>query len=206
MPGGALRLLRTAILVLVFVAPGGFAAEIDDLVTLCEDCHGPGGVSTDPDVPIIAGQPTDFLRKTMRTYQVWGRPCIHSAFRHGDVERPPTDMCEIAEGLTADEITALAEHFSALPFQAAAQPYDAELAAAGEVLHHQKCEMCHKQGGRVPDHGPRIAGQWVPYLRTTLKFVPTGEHLVPPAMETIIDDLNPGEIDALTNYYASQQD
>ncbi len=35
--------------------------------------------------------------------------------------------------------------------------------------------------------------------------MPTGEHLVPPAMESAVEDLGQGDIDALLNYYASQQ-
>ena len=115
-------------------------------------------------------------------------------------------MCEIAEGLADQDITALAEHFSSLPFTAARQPFDAELAARGAALHEEHCGLCHEQGGTVAARGPRLAGQWLPYLRTALKFVPTGEHQVPRPMETTISDLSSGDVDALLNYYASQQD
>ena len=181
-------------------------AAQDELIAKCQDCHGPGGVSSDSDVPTIAGQSVDYLSKTLRTFQIWGRPCIKSAYRRGDTSRPKTDMCEIAEGLTEQDLTALAEYFSALPFTAAKQPFDAELAARGAALHEAHCELCHEQGGTVAGRSPRLAGQWLPYLRTALKFVPTGEHQVPPPMETAIDDLPGGDIDALLNYYASQQD
>jgi cytochrome c553 len=58
----------------------------------------------------------------------------------------------------------------------------------------------------VADRGPRLAGQWLPYLRTSLKYVPTGEHLVPPPMESVVAGLDQQEIEAILNYYASQQD
>lgn len=181
------------------------AAGIDELIAQCEACHGPGGVSEHRDVPTIAGQTTSFLEKALRTYQVWGRPCIKSAYRHGETDRPKTDMCEIAEGLTSEDIRALAAHFSALPFGPAAQEFDPVLAAKGAELHQEHCELCHAEGGRRSDRGPRLAGQWTTYLRTSLRFVPTGEHLVPPAMETTVNELGAEEIDALMNYYASQQ-
>jgi len=61
-------------------------------------------------------------------------------------------------------------------------------------------------GGKTAGRAPRLAGQWVPYLKSTLKYIPTGEHLVPPMMERKITDFSAEEINALMNYYASQQD
>jgi sulfide dehydrogenase cytochrome subunit len=201
-----MRPFTIAIFTLALALSGPAAgAGIDELLAQCEDCHGPGGISSDSDVPTIAGQNAAFIEKTLRSFQVWGRPCVKSKYRHGDTSRPRTDMCQIAEGLTIEDVKALSAHYSAQPFRAATQPFDADLAATGAALHLQRCELCHEQGGTVPDRGPRLAGQWTPYLRQALKFVPTGEHLVPPAMESAVGDLGQGDIDALLNYYASQQ-
>jgi cytochrome c553 len=43
-------------------------------------------------------------------------------------------------------------------------------------------------------------------MKATLKFVPTGEHMVPPMMERGIGKFSDQEIDQLMNFYASQQD
>jgi len=43
-------------------------------------------------------------------------------------------------------------------------------------------------------------------MKSTLKFVPTGEHLVPPMMEKSVIDLSDSDISAALNFYASQQD
>ena len=51
-----------------------------------------------------------------------------------------------------------------------------------------------------------MAGQWIPYLRVSLKYVPTGEHLVPPRMEKEVTALSAEDLDSLMNFYASQQD
>jgi sulfide dehydrogenase cytochrome subunit len=202
-----MRLFCIGILGLASVISGPVAgAGLDELLVQCEGCHGPGGVSTDSDVPTIAGQDSGYLKKTLRSFQVWGRPCIKSDYRHGDTSRPRTDMCQVAEGLTTEDIAALGDHFSAQTFKPAAQAFDADLAATGAALHQKHCEQCHEQGGKQPGLEPRLAGQWMPYLRKALKFVPTGEHLVPPAMESVIRDLGPQDIDALMNFYASQQD
>jgi sulfide dehydrogenase cytochrome subunit len=181
-------------------------ADVNEVVEQCEGCHGPGGVSEHSDVPTIAGQSAKFLENTLRTYQVWGRPCIKSTYRHGDTARPKTDMCQVAEGLTGEEKKAISAHFSAQPFRAAAQEFDADLAARGAALHEERCEQCHEQGGTAADRSPRLAGQWVPYLMASLRFVPTGEHLVPPAMESVIAGLGDEDIEAILHYYASQQD
>jgi sulfide dehydrogenase cytochrome subunit len=202
-----MKSFRIIALGIAFALPGAAAgADISELLTQCQDCHGPGGVSSYDDVPTIAGQKASFIEKSLRSYQVWGRPCVKSEYRFGDTARPRTDMCQVAEGLTAEDVTAISSHFAAQPFRPAAQPFDAALAARGEALHAEHCESCHEQGGSVADRGPRLAGQWLPYLRKSIDFVPTGEHLVPPAMESALGDLGPGDIDALMNFYASQQD
>jgi len=194
-----------ALLAIALSSPAA-AEGVDELIVLCEACHGPNGASGHADVPTIAGQAPAYLSKTLRSFQVWGRPCIKSAFRYGDTDRPKTDMCEVAEGLTGEEIDALSAHFGAQPFRAAEQPFDPALAETGKALHEEHCETCHHQGGRVAERAPRLAGQWTTYLKTALRFVPTGEHLVPPAMETTVNELRAEDIDALMNFYASQQE
>ncbi|MGD2128788.1 MAG: c-type cytochrome [Lysobacterales bacterium] len=196
----------TAALCFLLFAASASAVELDELTAQCEGCHGPKGVSTDSDVPTIAGQTAGFLQRTLNTFQVWGRPCIKSAYRHGDTSRPETDMCQVAEGLTGEEIRALADYYSQQTFVPADQPWDESKAAAGKLLQEQHCETCHEQGGTAAETAPRLAGQWTPYLRKALQFVPTGEHLVPPLMERTVTDFSKDQIDALLNYYASRQD
>lgn len=193
------------VVLLALVGPAA-SADTDELIAMCADCHGPDGVSAHGDVPTIAGQASSFLAKTLRTYQVWGRPCIKSSYRAGDTSRPQVDMCKIAEGLTGEDIAALSEHFSQLPFRPAQQEFDPNLVPVGAELHEKHCEKCHEQGGQRADVGPILAGQWVPYLRTSLKYVPTGEHLVPPLMEKTVADMGKDEIDALMSFYASRQE
>jgi sulfide dehydrogenase cytochrome subunit len=181
------------------------AAELETLTAECEACHGPGGVSAHSDMPSIAGQSREYVAGQLRSFKIWGRPCIKSDYRHGDTSRPRTDMCQIAEGLSEAEMDALADHYSAMEFVAARQEFDASLVAAGAALHEQHCETCHGSGGSAVTRGPILAGQWSDYLRSALKFVPTGEHLVPPMMERRIVDLSEEEVDALISFFASQQ-
>jgi sulfide dehydrogenase cytochrome subunit len=205
--GIVMRLILVNVFAVFFVLPITVAAaELDELLIGCDGCHGPNGVSVDDDVPTIAGQNEDFIDETLHSYQVWGRPCITSAYRHGDTSRPATDMCRVAGKLSNQDIMALAQHYGKQTFVAAQQPFDADQVETGAALHQQHCESCHNGGGAQPGPGPILAGQWTPYLKATLKYVPTGEHLVPPMMERKLADFSAQEIDALMNYYASQQD
>ena len=104
------------------------------------------------------------------------------------------------------DIAALSEHYSQLPFRPAVQDFDPNLVPVGAELHEKYCEKCHEQGGRHADSAPILAGQWIPYLRTSLKYVPTGEHLVPPLMEKTVADMGKDEINALMSFYASRQE
>jgi len=204
--GITMQFVRLNTFAILFVLPlAAAAADLAELLSECENCHGPAGVSVNGDVPTIAGQQQEFINDTLHSYQIWGRPCVKTLYRHGDTSRPKTDMCRIAGGLSNEDITALAQHYSEQAFVAAPQPFDATRVEAGAALHQQHCESCHVNGGSEPGNGPILAGQWTPYLRATLKFVPTGEHLVPPMMERALGDFSKEEIDALLNYYASQQ-
>lgn len=181
------------------------ASDVAPLIEVCESCHGPNGVSGHPDLPSIGGQSEQYILDSLNSYQEWGRPCVKSAFRYGDTSKPVSNMCEVTENLSQEDFQALATHFSSLPFVPADQPFDAEMAARGEQLHAAHCEGCHTEGGSATDGpGPRLAGQWMQYLRSAIKYIPTGEHLVPRPMEDKIVELSDEELEALWNFYASQ--
>jgi sulfide dehydrogenase cytochrome subunit len=195
-----MKFIRMNMLAVLSVLPlAAAAADLDELVSECEGCHGPAGVSVSENIPTIAGQSAGFIDDTLHSFQIWGRPCVKTSYQHGDTSRPKTDMCRVAGGLSNEDITAVAKHYANQPFVAAKQPFDA-------ALHQQHCESCHVNGGSESGPGPILAGQWTPYLKATLKYVPTGEHLVPPMMERSLGEFSKEELDALLNYYASQQD
>jgi sulfide dehydrogenase cytochrome subunit len=181
------------------------AADTQTLIEDCDGCHGPQGVSGYDNVPSIAGQTAVYLTAALDAYKEWGRPCRKSAYRYGDVSRPETTMCTIAEGLSAEDIEALGTYYAGLPFVAAPQDFDAAKAASGEQLYQVHCESCHPQGGRVAGRGPILAGQWTAYLKVAAREALTGEHLVPPLMEKQLSEFSNEEIDLLMNFFASQK-
>ena len=172
----------------------------------CADCHGKAGVSTETDVPTIAGHSAVYLKETMGAYRDGERPCPESKYRAGDTTRAPTDMCKITKALSEQEIAELAEHFAGLPFVRAKQNFDPAKAAVGKKVHQLHCEKCHADGGSSPDDDSGIlAGQWMPYLQTSMKEFTDGTRKAPKKMKPKVDELSADQIDALVHYYGSQQ-
>jgi len=183
------------------------ASDLDSLVADCNDCHGKQGISTDSDVPTIAGQAYIVLEENMMAYADEERPCPVSKYRHGDMERPSTTMCELAASLSEDDITVLSKHYEGLAFVAASQPFDQVLADEGAEIHDRHCEKCHSEGGSLAeDEAGILAGQWMPYMQTSMKEILAGERAMPEKMKQKTDRLNDDDVEALLHFYASQQD
>lgn len=70
---------------------------------VCTACHGPAGISPNPEWPNIAGQHKPYLVSSLKAY------------RDGTRNNPL--MSPIAKNLTDGDIDVLAEHFSSLPAQ-----------------------------------------------------------------------------------------
>jgi len=181
------------------------SADLDALTSECDGCHGPQGASTDSDVPVIGGQASNYIAGSLALYQDWGRPCIKSAYRHGDTSRPVTTMCKISADISFKDMEALGNYYAEQEFVAAKQDFDQAKASTGAILHEKHCFSCHPESGNVAGRGPILAGQWASVLKTQINQALTGEHLVPPLMERKFIEFSAEEIDALLNFYASQQ-
>ena len=139
-------------------------------------------------------------------YQEKLRPCRASKYRQGDTSRPETDMCAIAAKLSEADVEALAQHFAALPFAAAKQPFDAAKAAAGKALHARDCAKCHANGGRDPDDDASIlGGQHLMYLQQALKDLRSGDREASKKMAEKLSKWTDTEAEAAAHYYASLQ-
>ena len=98
--------------VLAFVLAAGGAASGADVqagrakAQACAVCHGPIGISTQPDAPNLAGQPALYVATQLRAYRSGARQ--HEA------------MTLMAKPLTDDDIDNLAAWFSAVKLQATA--------------------------------------------------------------------------------------
>jgi cytochrome c553 len=136
--------------------PGALAAEeVPRKAQACIVCHGPGGNSTDPGMPSLAGQPAQFI--SMQLYM----------FREGNRKDP--QMSPIASSLANADMNELAVYFARQKPAAPSHRTVPENAAAGRRLAEQHyCVQCHGPALLGLQHIPRLAGQQVGYLKTQL--------------------------------------
>lgn len=201
-------LLRLVLLtcVAMFFGRSTVADELNALIENCNSCHGDNGVSQWSDMPTIAGIDAFVHSEALYLYRDQARPCAESEFRQGDTERPATNMCDVASGLSDKTIKALAEHYAALQFVPAKQGFDAALAAVGKEIHDRDCARCHSDGGANPDDEASIlAGQWMDYLRLSFAEYASGDREQLEKMQEKMDPLSAADVEALLHYYASQQ-
>ncbi|MCH9004423.1 MAG: cytochrome c4 [Proteobacteria bacterium] len=164
-------------------------------------------MSTESDVPSIAGISPFILEEYMFEYRDDARTCRESKYRSGDLEQPATDMCAVAKDLSEDDITAIAEFYGSKEFVAARQEFDADKAAVGAKVHKRLCEKCHADGGSYADDDASIlAGQWMPYLEQALADQLSGDRtMLDEKMREKTDQLSEGDGEALIHFYGSQQ-
>src|SRR5260370_40599852 len=140
---------------LCFSLAGAAADEIPRNAQACFACHGPGGNSTDPAMPSLAGQPAQFI--SMQLFM----------FREGNRKDP--QMSPMASSLSNADMNELAAYFSRQKPAAASHDTASGTAAAGRRLAEQRhCVPCHGPALLGLQHIPRLAAQPFAYLRTHL--------------------------------------
>jgi cytochrome c553 len=147
-------------------------------------------------VPIISGIPAAHIEEALYAYIDGARQCM--------VEPA---MCGAAAALSDDDVTELAQHYSALPRYSHATTFDENLVVRGEEIHRRLCARCH-----VPPDDPDVGdvlgyplhGQRADYLEYALSAYLRGtrENLLPDMKEKI-EQLQDGDVTALVHYYIS---
>ena len=194
------------LLIVLIASSPTTAADLDAQMQDCNACHGDNGVSQWSDVPTIAGMAEFVHADALFVFKDGDRLCAESEYRQGDTSRPATSMCDVAALLGDDEIEALAAAYAAMPYVKACQEFDAELAAAGEAIHSKNCDRCHADAGMDPeDEAGMLGGQWMGYLRSTIAEYAAGDRDQLDKMKEKMDLLNDADVEALLNYYGSQQ-
>ncbi len=201
-----MKTVRSIVTFAALLAAGAAVADFDAIIADCNDCHGDDGVSQWDDMPTIAGIDAFTHSEALYVYRDRARPCAKTEYRQGDTDRAATDMCDLVQDFSDEQIEAIAEHYAVLPFVPAKQAFDADLAAQGEAIHDKACARCHSDGGSNPeDEAGILAGQWMGYMRTSFAEFASGEREQPRAKKKAMDPLTEGEVEALLHYYASQQ-
>lgn len=199
---------------LIVILAAGLASErspaeqnIESLTVVCAGCHGEGGVSGNPMVPTLAGQPYTLVEDNLLAFRSGGRSCDPARDDGSAAAKLAQTMCMTVSELSDEEIESLAAYYESRTFVPAEQTYDHALAERGAGVHAESgCERCHSDGGRTTNAmAPVLAGQWKPYLRRAMKALRAGDRHGPRAMNAAIDELEDEEIEALLHYYASVQ-
>jgi sulfide dehydrogenase cytochrome subunit len=160
----------------------------------CFGCHGPQGRSASPAIPSLAGLPRDYLLGVLRAY------------RHGG--RFSTVMGRLLSNASDAELRTMADYFSRQTAQVPKQQVDWDLASKGRQLHRLYCRECHGDRHREAEPGtPRLNGQWMGYLRWTLRDYLLGANQAEEEMSQslihIIRRHGEDGLEALIHYYGS---
>ena len=156
----------------------------------CAVCHGAEGVAPSPAIPSLAGQPSLFIENQL------------VLMREGLREVPA--MQAAVNGLSDEEIVALARHYAALPLKAEPGPLQAEKQRAGAALSAQGgCGSCHLPDYRGQKQVPRLAGQHEAYLLASMKQF--RDHPGPgrdTIMAATLRGIGDADLDRLAHYFA----
>jgi len=189
-------------------APFNLAAQMatSSETAICFGCHGQGGVSINPIVPTLAGQPYTLIEDNLLAFRAGKRACAPERGDGSPEALLAQTMCTTVADLGDQQISALSEYFSSQEFVPAKQTFDQSLVGQGAEVHQEKnCEQCHSDGGRTTNFmAPVLAGQWMPYLRRTMHALREGLRQSPRVMNDAMSQLKDGELEALLNFYASQ--
>jgi cytochrome subunit of sulfide dehydrogenase len=162
------------------------------LADTCAGCHGTDGASTGPATPSIAGNSEIYMVDTM------------NAFKSG--ERPSTVMGRIAKGYSEEEFKLMGSHFAKQSIAKTSQKLDAAQVKAGKKLFGKNCEKCHdEKGGLADDDSGILASQWLPYLQYSMVDFKDGSREMVKKMKKKVKKLSDAELDALLQFFASQQ-
>jgi cytochrome c553 len=175
------------------------AAE-EKVVNLCSTCHGPRGISTSPEFPILAAQHKAYLEAQIDSFRKKTRS-----------EKDAHDfMWGIAGNLDEAIIGGIATYYSAQP-PAKGRSDDPAQVAKGKELFDKglpargipACKACHGDDAAGSANFPRLAGQHAKYVVKQLDFIQTLVRTAP-VMHGIIKDLTPAEMQAVAAYVQSK--
>lgn len=182
-----------AVLMVILTAPGARAqdeARAEQMAQACVPCHGPGGNSTDPQYPVLAGQTMRYAYVQLKDYK--------------EGRRQDPDMTAVAAHLTREDMLGLALYFSEQkPISIRFTP-DAERAARGKYRADVTlCTMCHQGQFQGQNEVPRLAGQYPQYLRKQLlDFKGRTRTNDAATMTSLSDTLSDEDIEDIAQYLA----
>lgn len=191
--GAAAR--AAAALFCVCLAGPASAADLEAIgqkAAPCFACHGPQGVSTNPAIPSLAGQPKQFITTQL------------VMFREGNRKDPL--MSPIAAGMANAEINDYGTYFTAqAPASPASSSMDpARVGAAQHLTEQYHCVSCHGPALKGQQHIPRLAGQQAVYLKAQLRgFKASTRFDMDGNMTSAAQPLTESDIEILAEYLSA---
>jgi cytochrome c553 len=194
---------------LALIASAAFAAESPETlnkaatkvaVELCSSCHGPGGNSTSPTFPKLAGQQKLYIAAQLRALKGKTR---------GDPEAHDY-MWGIAGTIDDSLIEPMADYYASQT-PVPGRPGDPKLVAEGKKLFDngdsarkiQACATCHGADAQGQAIFPRLAGQHAAYLVRQLQVIQSNLRQAP-VMHGIVTELKPEDMKALAEFLQSK--
>jgi cytochrome c553 len=161
------------------------------LAEQCVACHGPGGNSTNPDYPVLAGQSWRYIYIQLKD------------FKEGRRNDPV--MSPMAAGLSRDDMIALGNYFAAVKAKPIAFKADgAKVEAGRKISDAVLCPMCHLGGFVGQNEIPKVAGQYPQYIRKQLlDFRAKRRTNDAGSMTSVAGTLSDDDIENLTHYIAN---
>ena len=161
--------------------------EFSAKLTVCNECHGANGVRRNATIPVIGGQPENYLLKQLHD------------FERGD--RRDEVMPWMAKTLTQQELGVAAAYFAKQKWPARS----AGAASAPPPPGSAVCQACHAAdfvGARQADGmaAPRLAGQSYEYLVEAMRRFAEGERKNNDIMTKMMAVMPPAERDAIARY------
>jgi cytochrome c553 len=171
--------------------------------SICGSCHGLEGRSTDPAVPIIAGQPQTYIEVQLQAFRA------HSRRDSGAHEYM---RLSASAWLTNDQIiTGIASYFSSQA-PAPGKPGDPALWVAGKQLYEKgssdrrvpACAGCHGVNAEGLSVFPRLAGQHAQYLVKQMQMLRVSMRDSPIMLHGVVRDLSDSDMVAVATYLQSK--
>jgi cytochrome c553 len=161
--------------------------EFSAKLSVCNECHGVNGVRRNATIPVISGQPENYLLKQLHDFE--------RGDRHDEV------MPWMTKTLTQQELGVAAAYFAKQKWPARS----AGAAAAPPPPGIAVCQACHatdflgaKQADGVAT--PRLAGQSYEYLVESMRRFAAGERKNNVIMAKMMAAMSPADRDAMARY------
>ena len=186
----ALGLLLAAALVPASQAQVQAPAVMPEKAVTCLACHGPGGNSTTPLVPVLAGQTARYMYLQLRDFQ--------------EGRRSDPQMTPMVTGLSRDEMRELSNWFAAQkPLQQDFSPDPAKARLGKAKADETLCTMCHLGGFAGQNEIPRVASQRFDYtLKQLQDFKARRRTNDAGSMTSVANTLSEADIGNLAHYLA----